>query len=98
MAATNRTEQSIIATMGRAVEVTEDALGHVARIAVEGIHRDLEVSSHIEAAERHMRSALRQLVLAERELRSRRPPIAGLDDAQTKVVPGPGAGAAGQRS
>lgn len=42
-----------------------------ARIAIEQIHGGVETGSHVEAAERDMRSALRQLVLAERELQSR---------------------------
>ncbi|MGO9489552.1 MAG: hypothetical protein ACLQBB_11050 [Solirubrobacteraceae bacterium] len=83
--------------MTRAIEVTEDALGQVARIAVEEIHCGLEASSHIEAAERDMRSALRQLVLAERELRSRSGFAPGLEELEERkesigeVVPGPGA-------
>lgn len=69
--AVNRDENSIVATMARALELTEQALGQVARIAIEEIHTGLESSNHVQAAERDMRSALRQLVLAEREIRSR---------------------------
>jgi hypothetical protein len=64
-------DQSMISTMTQAIELTEDALGQVARVTVEGIRGGLAASSHVEAGERDMRSALRQLVLAERELRSR---------------------------
>jgi hypothetical protein len=70
MSVGKRNDQSIIATVARAIDLSEEALGQVARITIEGIRSGLEVSSHVEAAEREMRSALRQLVLAERELRS----------------------------
>jgi hypothetical protein len=66
-----RGDQDVHATMARALELTEQALGQVARIAIEQIHGGVETGNHIEAAERDMRSALRQLVLAERELQSR---------------------------
>ena len=66
-----RNDQSIIGTMARALELTEAALGEVARIGVEQIDNRLESTNHVEAAERDMRSALRRLVLGERELRSR---------------------------
>lgn len=57
--------------MARALELTEEALGVVARIAIEEIHSGLESSNHVEAAELDMRSALRQLVLAAHERRAR---------------------------
>jgi hypothetical protein len=66
-----RGTQDVHVTMARAVELTEQALSQVARIAIEQIHGGVETGTHIEAAERDMRSALRQLVLAERELQSR---------------------------
>ena len=66
-----RGSQDILVTMARAVELAEQALGEVARIAIEQIHGGVETGTHVEAAERDMRSALRQLVLAERELQSR---------------------------
>jgi hypothetical protein len=78
--------------MARAVELTEEALGQVARIAIEEIHSGLETSNHIQAAEREMRSALRQLVLAERDLRARSGAATGREDrpqAVAEVVPGP---------
>ncbi len=90
-------EQSIIATTTRAIELTEEALAQVAQVAVEGIHCGLEASAHVEAAERGMRDALRQLVLAERELRSRAGLVTGLDqlpDGNGAVVHAPGADAA----
>jgi hypothetical protein len=65
-----RDDQNLIGTIAR-LELTEAALGEVTRIAVEQIHSGLESTSHVEAAERDMSSALRPLVLAERELRSR---------------------------
>ncbi len=51
----------------KAIEMTENALSEVGQVAREQIRRGAEVSSHIEAAERDLRGALRQLVLAERE-------------------------------
>jgi hypothetical protein len=66
-----RGDQGVLATMARALELTEQALGQVARIAIEQIHGGVETGGHIEAAERDMRSALRQLVLAEREVQAR---------------------------
>jgi hypothetical protein len=71
MAVGKQSDHTIIATLARAIELSDQALGQIARITVEGIRRGLQANSHVEAAERDMRSALRQLVLAERELRSR---------------------------
>lgn len=68
MATRTSHNQSMISTLTRAIELTEDALEQIARMAVEGIHGGLDAGSHVEAGERHMRSALRQLGLAEREL------------------------------
>jgi len=71
MAVDKQRAHSTATTVARAIELTDEALGQVARIAVEGIRCGLEASSHVEAAERDLRSALRQLVLAERELAAR---------------------------
>ncbi len=62
---------TISETLARAVELTEEALTQIMQIAIEQIREGLETTSHIEAAERDMRSALRQLVLAEREAPAR---------------------------
>jgi hypothetical protein len=78
--------QGVSETMARALELTDEALNQVSRIAIEEIRDGLEASSHVEAAERHMRDALRQLVLAEREFRSRRPRKASLESAPDVVV------------
>jgi hypothetical protein len=91
-----RPDQNILATLARALELTEAALGEIARVAIEQIHGGLESSNHVDAAERDMRSALRQLVLAERELRSRSETRTEPDDRAddiAEVVPGPGSGA-----
>lgn len=74
-----RSDHNIMGTMVRALDLTEEALGEVARIAIEEIHSGLEASNHVQAAERDMRSALRQLVMAERELRSRSGGLGGHD-------------------
>lgn len=77
--------------MERALELTDEALNQVSRIAIEEIRDGLEASSHVEAAERHMRDGLRQLVLAEREVRARRPLKASLEPKpDVSVVPEPG--------
>ena len=88
--------RNITETMTRALELTEEALGEVARIAIEEIHTGLESSNHVQAAERDMRSALRQLVMAERELRTRAARQTRIDErpqAIAEVVPGPGSDA-----
>ena len=82
-------DQQLLETMAQATKLTERALGQVARIVIEQIHSGLEASNHVEAAERDMRSALRQLVLAERELRAR-PSLrigAGNAHAPAAVIP-----------
>jgi hypothetical protein len=66
-----RSDQGITETLARALELTEEALSQVTRMAIEEIRDGLETSNHVDAAERDMRSALRQLVLAERELQTR---------------------------
>jgi len=51
----------------KAIEITENALSAVSHLAMEQIRLGAETSSHVESAERDLRGALRQLVLAERE-------------------------------
>jgi hypothetical protein len=92
MGAGKPNDQSIIATLTRAIELSDEALAHVARIAIEGIRSGVEVGGHVEAAERDMRNALRQLVLAERELRAGRGFAERLEvgpEGITEVVPAP---------
>jgi hypothetical protein len=98
MAVGKPNDQSIIATLARAIELADEALAQVARITIEGIRSGHEVSSHVEAAEREMRSSLRQLVLAERDLRSGPGLEADLDEGIAEVVPGPGADAVRRRT
>jgi hypothetical protein len=91
MTAGKQKAHSTATTVARAIELSDEALGQVARIAVEGIRCGLEASSHVEAAERDLRSALRQLVLAERELAERelrsRPQLgAQLDEQPTGIT------------
>ena len=73
-------------TLTRALELTEEALGKITRIAIEQIREGVETSNHVEAAERDMRTALRQLVLAERELLARSTLRATVDQ-HTRVGP-----------
>jgi hypothetical protein len=64
----------------RALELTQEALSQVSRMAIEEIRDGVEASNHVAAAERDMRSALRQLALAEREMRytgTREPGLTG---------------------
>lgn len=72
-------ETRVREALKRAVERTEEALSEIMRIDVEEIRDGLESSNHVEAAEREMRSALRQLAMAERELNFRRPVRATFD-------------------
>ena len=93
MTAGKRSDRNILAAMARALELTEQALTEVARIAIEEIHSGVESSNHVQAAERDMRSALRQLVMAERELRSKpgmRTNVHERPEAIADGVPGPG--------
>lgn len=91
--ATGHTEDSQLAElMERALQFAEDALEQITRIAVEEIRRGVESSNHIEAAERDMRSALRQLVLAQREWRAKSPARPATADeriagAPSRIVP-----------
>jgi hypothetical protein len=48
------------------MQLVEEALGEVTRAGLEQIRAGVEVSAHIEAAERDLRNALRQLVMANR--------------------------------
>jgi hypothetical protein len=92
MAAGKRSNRDISAIIARALELTEEALSEVARIAIEEIHSGLESSNHVQAAERDMRSALRQLVMAERDLRSKSGGLAGRDirsEGPGEIAPGP---------
>jgi hypothetical protein len=54
----------------QALGLAEETLEQIARVAVEQIRRGAETDNHVEAAERDLRSALRQLVLAQREWRA----------------------------
>ena len=67
MSRTDSGDRDIAESMERALGLAEEALEQIARIAVEQIRRGVETSNHVEAAERDLRSALRQLVLAQRE-------------------------------
>jgi hypothetical protein len=92
----NRNDDDILATTARAIELTEATLQDLARIAVEGIHHGEKASAHAEAAERDMRSALRQLVRTQRELEARAALKSDFDEAPrgiAEVVPPPRADA-----
>jgi hypothetical protein len=66
--------------MDRALQLAEDTLEQVTRIAVEQLRRGAESNSHVEAAERDARSTLRQLVLAQREWNTRPTVRIGFDE------------------
>ncbi|HTX11440.1 MAG TPA: hypothetical protein VME22_22655 [Solirubrobacteraceae bacterium] len=72
--------------MERALGLAEETLEQIARIAVEQIRRGVESSNHVEAAERDLRSALRQLVLAKREWRTVPAPARTLDEAPESLA------------
>jgi hypothetical protein len=80
-------EAHIADLMERALGLAEETLEHIARIAVEQIRRGVESSNHVEAAERDLRSALRQLVLAQREWRTAPGPSGPLDKSGESVAP-----------
>jgi hypothetical protein len=50
-----------------ALRATETALGEVSKVVMDDIRAHGQTSPHIEAAERDLRTALRQLGLAKRE-------------------------------
>jgi hypothetical protein len=67
MATAGPGDQHFAEIMERALQLAEDTLEQITRVVVEQIRKGVESSNHIEAAEREMRSTLRQLVLAQRE-------------------------------
>ncbi len=58
--------EAAISAIDLALQSTEAALGQLATVVVENIRVGGEVSPQVEAAERDLRSALRQLSLAKR--------------------------------
>lgn len=72
--------------MERALGLAEETLEQIARIAVEQIRKGVESSNHVEAAERDLRSALRQLVLAKREWRPAPAPAGQLEQPAAGVT------------
>lgn len=55
-----------------ALAATERALGEVTKLSIEWIRRGSDVPPHLEAAERELRNALRQLALLARHPNGRR--------------------------
>jgi hypothetical protein len=53
--------------LNRALETTEAALAEVTKLAIQRIRRGVENPPHLEAAERDLRNALRQLASLSRE-------------------------------
>jgi hypothetical protein len=53
--------------LGLALRATETALGELSKVVMDDICAGGEVSPHVEAAERDLRNALKQLGLARRE-------------------------------
>jgi hypothetical protein len=83
-----RGDSVVVDRLALALEVTQEALAQVQQIAIEEIRYGLEASDHVQAAERDMRSALRQLVLAERQLGSRSLSRASLSRRTTVIADG----------
>jgi hypothetical protein len=55
--------------LNRALEATEAALAEVTKLAIQRIRRGVDTPPHLEAAERELRNALRQLASLSRESR-----------------------------
>lgn len=53
----------------RALEATEEALGEVTKLAIQRIRLGVDTPPHLEAAERELRNALRQLASLSTERR-----------------------------
>ena len=79
-------EQHLAEIMERALQLAEETLEQVTRIAVEQIRKGVESSNHVEAAERDLRSALRQLVLAQREWNSKAIPRVRLGEREDTIA------------
>ena len=80
----SQAKRALTGTIEEALSLTETALSHVTRIAIEQIRNGLGPSSHVEAAERDIRSALRQLGMAAREHRPVRSiPASGDERSET---------------
>ncbi|MGH2885778.1 MAG: hypothetical protein ACRDPA_24285 [Solirubrobacteraceae bacterium] len=63
-------DEHVAEILEQALGLAEETLEQIARVAVEQIRTGAEASNHVEAAERDLRSALRQLVLAQRDWRA----------------------------
>ena len=61
-----RQKESTAPSLDQAMRSTETALGQLTKAAIEEIRREADVSPHVEAAERDLRNALKQLGLAKR--------------------------------
>ena len=61
----------MIGAVTQARELAEQALGLLARLALDEVHQGLEAGDHVESAEHELRMTVRDLVLAERELHYR---------------------------
>jgi hypothetical protein len=81
-------DQHLAEMMERALELAEETLEQVTRIAVEQIRKGIATSNHVEAAEREMRSALRQLVLAKGEWHIKSAPRVSLGEHNDSVADG----------
>ena len=79
-------DQHLAEMMERALQLAEETLEQVTRIAVEQIRKGVESSNHVEAAERDLRSALRQLVLAQREWNSKAIPRVRLGEREDTIA------------
>jgi hypothetical protein len=80
-------DEQVIGTIAQARALAEEALALLARVALDEIHQGLEASSHLEAAEHDLRGAVRETVLAERDLRYKLRPEAEPDEV-VEVLPG----------
>jgi hypothetical protein len=79
-------DEHVAEILDKALGLAEETLEQIARVAVEQIRRGAETNNHVEAAERDLRSALRQLVLAQREWRAPIVPPTSLDERGEGIV------------
>jgi hypothetical protein len=67
MGAEHSASDEVDELLNRALESTEVALGEVTKLAIQRIRRGVENPPRLEAAERDLRNALRQLASLSRE-------------------------------
>lgn len=80
-------DEQVIRTIAQARALAEEALVLLERVALDEIHQGFEAGSHLEAAEHALRGAVRETVVAERDLRHRLRSEAEPDEV-AEILPG----------